>query len=107
MNTQRLDDTYEPSHLVGSDTDVTAALQSESTGCVPIRRVLDEVATEIARTAMCCHEALQGYWDRSDEGFEAMRDGLEKALRVLGYPMPNYAERDQEWEEDNQPWEDD
>ncbi len=68
------------------------------------KKVLDKVADEITRTALCCHEALQDYWDRSDEGFEAMRHGLERALQLLGYPVPDYAQRDQEWEEENQPW---
>ena len=71
---------------------------------LPLREILDEVADQITSTAMCCHEALREYWERNDEGFEAMRNGLENALRVLGYPMPDYAERDREWLEMNGPW---
>lgn len=55
-----------------------------------------KVAHEITLTALCCHEALQGYWDRNDEGFKAMKNGLERALTLLGYPMPDYAKRDEE-----------
>ena len=73
---------------------------------VPMRALLDEEADEVRLTAMCCHEALRGYWNRSDEGFEAMQNGLEKALRVLGYPMPDYDERDREAEEMDGRWED-
>jgi hypothetical protein len=91
---------------VGSDAGKTAALQSGSTAFSPTKGVLDEVADEIRRTAICCHEALRDYWERNDEGFEAMRDGLERVLRLLGYPMPDYDRRDREWEEDNRPWKD-
>ena len=30
--------------------------------------------------------------------------GSKEALQLLGYPVPDYAQRDQEWEEENQPW---
>ena len=35
-----------------------------------------------------------------------MRDGLERALGLLGYPIPDYAARDQEWQEENRQLED-
>lgn len=59
-------------------------------------QIMNEAAGWIASAAMSCHEAMRGYWDRSDDGFEAMRVGLERALRLLGYPTPDYAERDRE-----------
>ena len=67
------------------------------------RYILDNIAEAITLTAMSCHEALRGYWERNDEGFEAMRDSLERALRLLGHPMPDYAARDREWLEENEP----
>ncbi len=65
--------------------------------------VLGNVAEAITLTAISCHEALRGYWERNDEGFEAMRDSLERALGLLGYPMPDYVARDREWQEENDP----
>ncbi len=64
---------------------------------------LRKVADIIRSQAICCHEALQGYWDYAGnrEGFEAMMSDCERALELLGEPMPGYAGRDAEEEEDD------
>ena len=69
--------------------------------------VTDTVASIVRQTAICCHEALKGYWDYElyPDGFDAMREECERALRLMGKEMPDYAARDAEQgeeETDNQ-----
>ena len=47
---------------------------------------------------MCCHEAVKGYWDYAEhpDGFESMKEECERALRLMGMKLPDYAARDAE-----------
>ena len=61
--------------------------------------ILEQVVETISCTAICCYEAVHDYWDRSDEGFEFMQEDLERALRLLGQTLPDYAAVDAQWDQ--------
>lgn len=46
-------------------------------------QALSGLRTCVLTTIDCCEEALDGRWDRSDNGFIAMRDDLDYWLAVL------------------------
>lgn len=50
-----------------------------------------ERLVEILRnTATSCHDACTGVWDKSDEGFDALKTAAEEGLAILGAPTPEY-----------------
>lgn len=51
----------------------------------PLEPVIEEFKTVFA----CCEEALSDEWDRSDSGFESLRDSMEEILNKLG-TTPDY-----------------
>ncbi len=77
------------------------AIDQEQERNLTKEEILEQVVETISSTAICCYEALHDYWDRSDEGFEFMQEDLEKALRLLGQPLPDYAAVDAQWDESN------
>lgn len=50
--------------------------------------VADEMRDALTRLVASCEEALDGRWDRTDDGFEAMRDDAELALSKLDEVQP-------------------
>jgi len=75
------------------------AIDQEKERNLTKEEILEQVVETISCTAICCHEALHDYWDRSDEGFQYMQEDLERALRLLGQPLPDYAAVDAQWDE--------
>ncbi len=47
------------------------------------RQALSGLRNSVLTTIDCCEEALDGRWDRSDDGFVAMRDDLAYWLAKL------------------------
>ena len=41
-------------------------------------------------TATSCHDAVAGAWDKSDEGFDALKKAAEEGLEILHAPTPEY-----------------
>lgn len=39
-----------------------------------------KIVSNLITLRECCEEALRGDWDRSDDGFEDMRDGIEQLI---------------------------
>ena len=50
---------------------------------------LRKILTSIAKS---CDEAIRDMWDRSDDGFCALRRAAEEGLTILGCPLPDYDE---------------
>jgi hypothetical protein len=59
-----------------------------------VKAKLDRVADHIRTSAISCQEAITGQWEINAEGLEAIRNDLEEALALLGYPPPDYTECD-------------
>ena len=41
-------------------------------------------------TATSCHDAVAGAWDKSDDGFDALKKAAEEGLEILHAPTPEY-----------------
>lgn len=57
------------------------------------REDYEEICDILRLHALSMYEAIQGYWDRNepgDEGFIAIQESSERALELLGKPLPNY-----------------
>jgi molecular chaperone GrpE (heat shock protein) len=52
---------------------------------------LEPIIEEFKTVYACCEEALTDEWDRSDSGFESLRDSMENILNKLG-THPAYKE---------------
>ena len=62
-----------------------------------LNRQQRECLVEILRNvATSCHDACTGIWDKSNEGFCAMQDAAEEGLEILGAPLPDYDEAEQQ-----------
>lgn len=53
-------------------------------------RQCERLAEILRNTATSCHDACTGAWDKSDEGFDAMKMAAEEGLAILGVPAPDY-----------------
>ena len=54
---------------------------------------IKEVVNAMQSVHTDCSMALDGAWDRSDDGFMATRDSMEAVLNKLGAEIPEYEVR--------------
>lgn len=57
------------------------------------QRQRDRLAEILTNAATACSDAVNGIWDKSDDGFVAMQAALEEGLQILGVSLPEYESR--------------
>lgn len=55
-----------------------------------------DIAIKIQNLYKSCYEALNGQWDRSDDGFIAMADDLETIMKHFEIKIPDIEQSDDE-----------
>jgi hypothetical protein len=66
----------------------------ERLNCEP--SALTRLVEILRSTATSCHDACTGDWDKSDDGFDALKRAAEEGLTILGAPLPDYGELEEE-----------
>lgn len=52
-----------------------------------------DIAHEVETLLICCTEALNGEWDKGDDGFVALGEGVLYLAKLLGIELPSKSVR--------------
>ena len=55
--------------------------QIENCDADQLAGLCEDIVNQLAILRQCCEEALNDDWDRSDDGFESMKDGIDDLFR--------------------------